>query len=62
MSVANYIQSLSADAANYCKSIGNIYLFANSLLIIRKSVGVERYLAVCRPHHYREIQVKIELK
>ena len=23
------------------------------------SVGVERFLAVCRPHHYREVQVPI---
>ena len=27
---------------------GSIYLII--------SVGVERYLAVCRPHHYRELQ------
>ena len=29
---------------------------ASIYLII--AVGVERYLAVCRPHHYREVQGK----
>ena len=31
-----------------------ISVCASIYLII--AVGVERYLAVCRPHHYREIQ------
>ena len=26
------------------------------------SVGVERFLAVCRPHHYREVQVRETVK
>ena len=27
------------------------------LKVLQILVGVERYLAVCRPHHYREVQV-----
>ena len=30
---------------------------AIGLTVLQILVGVERYLAVCRPHHYREVQV-----
>ena len=30
---------------------------AIELKMLQILVGVERYLAVCRPHHYREVQV-----
>ena len=30
---------------------------AIELKVLQILVGVERYLAVCRPHHYREVQV-----
>ena len=33
-----------------------ICLCASIYLIM--AVGVERYLAVCRPHHYREVQAR----
>jgi len=33
-----------------------IFLCASIYLIM--AVGVERYLAVCRPHHYREVQAR----
>ena len=29
-----------------------------SSIYIIMAVGVERFLAVCRPHHYREVQAK----
>ena len=32
-------------------------IFAIELKVLQILVGVERYLAVCRPHHYREVQV-----
>ena len=35
-------------------SLCRIVLCLSIYLII--AVGVERYLAVCRPHHYREVQ------
>ena len=36
----------------YCR----ISVCASIYLII--SVGIERYLAVCRPHHYRQVQTQ----
>ena len=36
--------------------ISRLTLCASIFIII--SVSVERYLAVCRPHHYREVQGK----
>ena len=29
-----------------------------SSIYIMMAVGVERFLAVCRPHHYREVQTR----
>ena len=34
--------------------VSRIFLCLSIYLIM--AVGVERYLAVCRPHHYRELQ------
>ena len=49
-----HLRPLKQDANNFHFIHFRITLCASIYLII--SVAIERYIAVCRPHHYREVQ------